>query len=361
MRLPRALSSCVRRVDRLDDAPLRQEGPADAVAQDDPPVGGSSQAASGSEEWARATTDAEDESNTGASDVEKPVEQPKVRKKGVRFKRKEQDEYCAGVDDEDMKMDTERQFLKVQIHMHRLAVRCAEKAAREKAVGGDFTCKAGEDAVREEMESLRAAAAKVNVEALKKQLAAAEQKAEDRKMPPGMQGDVLPDQDMSGPAVAHFGKHAQRQALIVPSATKPLSMFDAKTYSMVHPKCFPYGDGVFGIARDVSVAYGEYCEYLLMRDELEYDTTTNSYGGGEAVNQGPESSGHPVARGEDTKAAQPVQDLLTSENAIPRHTRGNCSLHRKRLFQKRRTRNLVGWKLKEDRCCESLRKKKIKR
>ena len=162
MRLPRALSSCVRRVDRLDDAPLRQEGPADAVAQDDPPVGGSSHAASGSEEWARATTDAEDESNTGASDVEKPVEQPKVRKKGVRFKRKEQGEYCAGVDDEDMKMDTERQFLKVQIHMRRLAVRCAEKAAREKAVGGDFTCKAGEDAVREEMESLRAAAAKTS-------------------------------------------------------------------------------------------------------------------------------------------------------------------------------------------------------
>ena len=37
------------------------------------------------------------------------------------------------------------------------------------------------------------------------------------------------------------------------------------------PKCFVYGDGVWGISREGTHTFREWCAYFAERDELEYD------------------------------------------------------------------------------------------
>ena len=48
-------------------------------------------------------------------------------------------------------------------------------------------------------------------------------------------------------------------------------MFDSSFWTSVDPLRFPYGDGVFGLQRHVSLTYEEWVRYLLERVELEYD------------------------------------------------------------------------------------------
>ena len=48
------------------------------------------------------------------------------------------------------------------------------------------------------------------------------------------------------------------------------STFDARYLTSVDPLRFPYGDGVFGLQRYVSLTYEEWVRYLLERLELEY-------------------------------------------------------------------------------------------
>ena len=61
-----------------------------------------------------------------------------------------------------------------------------------------------------------------------------------------------------------------RHMPIVGTGSKPLSMFDSKYWTMVEPRLFPYGDGVFGVLRDVELSFDEWVTYLLNREELDY-------------------------------------------------------------------------------------------
>ena len=58
---------------------------------------------------------------------------------------------------------------------------------------------------------------------------------------------------------------------MVPCAKDPFSRFDPKLWSAMDPKCFVYGDGVFGIERRVKLTFREWVTYLAERDELVYD------------------------------------------------------------------------------------------
>ena len=49
-------------------------------------------------------------------------------------------------------------------------------------------------------------------------------------------------------------------------------MFAPEFWTAMDPRCFVYGDGVFGIERDSKLTYAEYVRYLLNRDELEYSS-----------------------------------------------------------------------------------------
>eukprot|EP00959_Pyramimonas_sp_CCMP1952_P135680 2838626-Pyramimonas_sp.AAC.1 len=48
-------------------------------------------------------------------------------------------------------------------------------------------------------------------------------------------------------------------------------MFSPGFWSAFDPIAFPYGDGVFGLERDATLTYNEWCRYLTVREELEYD------------------------------------------------------------------------------------------
>jgi hypothetical protein len=65
------------------------------------------------------------------------------------------------------------------------------------------------------------------------------------------------------------------QSLVVPSESACLDAFDPAIWSSMDPKCFVYGDGVYGIERRAKVSFREWSAYLAERDELEYEGGVN--------------------------------------------------------------------------------------
>ena len=59
--------------------------------------------------------------------------------------------------------------------------------------------------------------------------------------------------------------------LVVPSRDSPVSMFEPATWAMAFPDLFPWGDGVPFLRREVPLAAEEVFQYLLLREELEYE------------------------------------------------------------------------------------------
>ena len=49
-----------------------------------------------------------------------------------------------------------------------------------------------------------------------------------------------------------------------------MSMFEPAFWSSFDPRCFPYGDGVFGVERRVALTFEEWARMLFEREELEY-------------------------------------------------------------------------------------------
>ena len=97
--------------------------------------------------------------------------------------------------------------------------------------------------------------------------AEAERRVEHHRKPPGLQ---LPKRcDCSLPELAKL-EDGEGHRLLVPSATQPLSMFDAYFWLCAFPRQFPDGDGGFGLERDVDFTLEEYLEYILQREELDY-------------------------------------------------------------------------------------------
>jgi hypothetical protein len=49
-----------------------------------------------------------------------------------------------------------------------------------------------------------------------------------------------------------------------------MSLFDARAWASVDPRCFPFGDGVYGVLRETRLSFQEWREYFMKRVELEY-------------------------------------------------------------------------------------------
>ena len=62
-------------------------------------------------------------------------------------------------------------------------------------------------------------------------------------------------------------------AYAVHTGTEPLSMYDAKIWSMCFPAEFPYGDGVFALPRKVMLSFQQWFVMLVQREELDYQVT----------------------------------------------------------------------------------------
>ena len=73
------------------------------------------------------------------------------------------------------------------------------------------------------------------------------------------------------------GATACPRARLVSAATEqvspdsPLSMFEPSTWAMAFLDLFPWGDGVPFLRREVPLAAEEVFQYLLLREELEYE------------------------------------------------------------------------------------------
>eukprot|EP00438_Fugacium_kawagutii_P027137 Skav222436 [mRNA] locus=scaffold1766:1431:1835:+ [translate_table: standard] len=70
----------------------------------------------------------------------------------------------------------------------------------------------------------------------------------------------------------------RRSVQVVHTGSVPLSMYSPEYWQKCFPEMFPYGDGVYGIARDSSLTFREWASYLLERSELEYEVPSASDG-----------------------------------------------------------------------------------
>ena len=62
-------------------------------------------------------------------------------------------------------------------------------------------------------------------------------------------------------------------------------MYSAATWAMCFPHLFPYGDGVFGLPRQVPLTFQQVQFMLLLREELSYDVTPEMFKAAHIVEQ----------------------------------------------------------------------------
>ena len=184
----------------------------------------------------------------------------------------EKEEVVIGAADDDVQMDSHKQFAHVEAQLRRLLqkrsqVREQEKKVRESDSSmADFTNAAARDDVAAAAEEVAKSLQQLNFEKMDKDLQAAEDKVERFSAPPGVQcRKKLPEAKLVKNA-------AGRICLLVPGASQALSMFEPSFWSSVDPRSFPYGDGVYGIDRDTKLSFDEWARYLLQREELVYDS-----------------------------------------------------------------------------------------
>ena len=74
---------------------------------------------------------------------------------------------------------------------------------------------------------------------------------------------------------AERGSNAElpSEAYAVHTGSKPISMYTPDLWARCFPKCFPYGDGVFGLPRATSLTFQQWASMLLLREELCYDVS----------------------------------------------------------------------------------------
>ena len=183
----------------------------------------------------------------------------------------ERDEWVACVADDDSQVDGHRQYARVTENLRRAFQRFSQNRRHEASVNGDshedegsrgdYRCAGGREGVKAAIQKLKESARSINEERVRRDMVVAHAKAEGAEPQPGLEAKAAA-------SMRHTGKG--RPCWVVPTAGKPLSMFDASFWTSVCPLRFPYGDGVFGLQRQVPLSYDEWVRYLLERVELEY-------------------------------------------------------------------------------------------
>ena len=215
----------------------------------------------------------------------------------LRLHADEEWEACIGVADEDMRMDSEKQWQQIEAEYKRILAgmhaNLEHELAEQQAAPSESSAYKNEKRradLRTQLEQLTTYAkkhehSKTPAEDAKE----AERRVEQRRKPPGQQ--LAPYRDCTLPELAKL-QDSEGHRLLVPSATQPLSMFDAHFWPCAFPRQFPYGDGGFGLERDVEFTLEEYLEYILQREELEYpDPDAEALPHAEAVRETPRGGG----------------------------------------------------------------------
>ena len=189
-------------------------------------------------------------------------------------------------------MDGHKQFAHVSEQLRRALHRFRENRDHERAVcegqSGEeqpgYRSLGGREGVEAASQSLASAVRSVKHERVRRDVEAAAASS-DRRAPVPDGNRPVPVASSAAASSARRGRGqaqqrgapaslqrtaAGRPCWVVPRAGVPLSMFDSKFWTSVDPLSFPYGDGVHGISRDVSITYDEWVQYLLERQELQY-------------------------------------------------------------------------------------------
>ena len=163
----------------------------------------------------------------------------------------------------------------------RMELRAAHRKVHEvemrKIVGMEaYSCEAGRTGLDEEGRRLYSALKDVDLKRMAHDVEKAEAQLEGLKVPPGISPAkppeaLAPDVEKAGAAAWVAGGHGER-TMLVPTRSTMEDMFAPEFWTAMDPRCFVYGDGVFGIERDSKLTYAEYVRYLLNRDELEYSS-----------------------------------------------------------------------------------------
>jgi ASC-1-like (ASCH) protein len=181
-------------------------------------------------------------------------------------------EACVGIADEDMYMDDDKQWQNIIAEYKRILADMQANAQQElgerSADPSSMSDHKNEKNRARLVQRIKELQKFAGERPLAEEAQRARQEIQEERQPPGVQ--LLPDyRDCSLAELVNRSDDNDKR-LLVPCATQPLSMFDAYFWPCAFPRQFPYGDGGFGLARDVAFTLDEYLGYILQREELEY-------------------------------------------------------------------------------------------
>ena len=145
-------------------------------------------------------------------------------------------------------------ILAQQIKEHEERVRAADPDGMS-----NYQCRASREECRRNMQDLKKTLGSAKLKKMQDELDGAMRALERTAVPP------------SGMTSADWVRLASgEKTLVIPTGQDLLSAFDVSLWSSMDPKCFVYGDGVWGIQRAGNITFRDHCAYLAERDELVY-------------------------------------------------------------------------------------------
>ena len=179
---------------------------------------------------------------------------------------RERGEYNAGVCDADMQLDVDKQMKKAETLLRKQSILAQQTLEHEERVRAadpegmsNYRCRASREECRRNMQDLKKTLGSAKLKKMQDELDGAMRALERTAVPP------------SGMTSADWVRLATgEKTLVVPTGQDLMSAFDVSLWSSMDPKCFVYGDGVWGIQRAGKITFREHCAYLAERDELVY-------------------------------------------------------------------------------------------
>ena len=128
-----------------------------------------------------------------------------------------------------------------------------------------YESKGAREALNAENQKLHSEVKKMDIAGMSQKVEKMQDALDGVKAPPGLETD---ENLRAGWVTGRRGE----ATMLIPTKSTMENMFDPQFWTAMDPRCFAYGDGVYGLERDASFSYSEYLRYLFNRDELEYDS-----------------------------------------------------------------------------------------
>ena len=108
------------------------------------------------------------------------------------------------------------------------------------------------------------------------------------------------------------------------TASKPLSMYGPEQWVQCWPDLFPYGDGVFGLARRKPMTFLQCCNMHLLREELSYQVTRDTLKEASAWFANPESPTDAAIASPIVIGEAPLQEPAATTPSLQRVAEPSC-------------------------------------